>query len=569
MNHSKSWQLLSAPTFGQTIKEAWMEGATSSNANPNPGYGTQTVGTGGWTNGFDLSSSSPSVKTYNPANDTWVGVPSTNTAVNNVYGYMTFVRGDRGVVNYNAPSTPTILRSTGKIYSPSNLPGAVVIPAGKFQTIGNPYASAIDFINLSNANPGIDKYFYVWDPLFSGTYGGYRIFSLSNNWDDGQNTINYSGVNTLIQSGQAVFVHNSGGTDVTMNFNENNKVSGSRMTYRPPTSQLVGIRTFLRNAGSRNVDVSLLAINSDYSNSIDANDAVKLYNNNENLSIINSNKILSIDARSGIKNNDTVFYQLNNLTNQQYQIIFSPQNLMTSIPPSTQAYLIDKYSGVRTSISLLDSTIVNIDVNADVNSHDPSRLYLVFRTAKALPVRFINITASKVEDNKVSVNWIVNNESNISSYEIEKSIDGIHFNLVGSVSTVKNSGNASTYNFTDCEISSVKKCYYRIKSNELSDIYQYSKIVEVNFSENRTISIAPNPIKEGVISLNFRNQTPGKYQLSISNLEGRVVYKNVLSVKSAQENQSIEFGNKFSAGEYLLKVVNGNETIITIPFTKQ
>ena len=57
--------------------------------------------------------------------------------------------------------------------------------------------------------------------------------------------------------------------------------------------------------------------------------------------------------------------------------------------------------------------------------------------------------------------------------------------------------------------------------------------------------------------------------MSIFNLEGRVVYKNVLSVKSAQENQFIEFGNKFSVGEYLLKVVNGNETIITIPFTKQ
>ena len=61
----------------------------------------------------------------------------------------------------------------------------------------------------------------------------------------------------------------------------------------------------------------------------------------------------------------------------------------------------------------------------------------------------------------------------------------------------------------------------------------------------------------------------GKYQLIIANMQGEVVYKNVLNVKSAQENQSIEFGNKFSAGEYLLKVVNGNETIITIPFTKQ
>ena len=48
-NHGKSWQLLGIPTFGQTIKAAWQEGATISDigspaagslGNPNGGYGT-------------------------------------------------------------------------------------------------------------------------------------------------------------------------------------------------------------------------------------------------------------------------------------------------------------------------------------------------------------------------------------------------------------------------------------------------------------------------------------------------------------------------------------------------
>ena len=34
VSHSKTWQLLSAPTSGQTVKQAWQEGAATSGSNP-------------------------------------------------------------------------------------------------------------------------------------------------------------------------------------------------------------------------------------------------------------------------------------------------------------------------------------------------------------------------------------------------------------------------------------------------------------------------------------------------------------------------------------------------------
>ena len=566
VNHSKTWQLLSVPTFGQTIKDAWMEGAASSNDNPKSGYGTQTVGLGGWTNGFDLSSALPSVKTYNPANDTWTGVSSTNNTIANANGYMIFVRGDRSVTTYQIASNSTVLRTTGKIYSPSNPPATVVVPAGKFQTIGNPYASAIDFINLSNSNPGIDKYFYVWDPLFSGTYGGYRLFSLVNGWDDGESTLNYNSANTLIQSGQAVFVHNSGGTDVTLSFNENNKVSSSRMTFRHPTSTLTGIRTLIKNVANKLVDGTLVAINSDYSNGYESNDAIKLFNTNENISIVNNNKNLAIDARAKINAADTVFYQLNNLNNQQYQFVFSPENMMP-LTAGMQAYLVDKYTNTRSSISLIDSTFINFDLNADASSHDPSRFYLVFKTSRVLPVRFLDVFASKNENKSVSIRWNVDNESNIKSYQVERSIDGVRFEAIGSVNQLLNNGNASTYLYMDADNINADKLFYRIRSVEFSGSYDLSKIVQLSAIQiSSGLQVSPNPVTGDYLNVYFNNQQLGNYHMTIFNSQGQVIIKKEVSIKSKSEKHQILFGKKYASGKYLLKVCNHEGIITNINF---
>ena len=152
------------------------------NGNNAPGYGIWLTGPGGTAAGFDASSYSASIKSYNSSNNSWVGVSNASNLIHNTNGYMVFVRGDR-TVNGTTVTTPkpTILRSKGDLITGSQ--SAISVSPDHYQSIGNPYASPIDFTQLSRVD-GVDDMFYAWDPYLYGTYdyGGYQTLSASNGW---------------------------------------------------------------------------------------------------------------------------------------------------------------------------------------------------------------------------------------------------------------------------------------------------------------------------------------------------------------------------------------------------
>ena len=169
--HWKTWQFLSTPTNGQTIRQSWME-----NGNNAPGYGTRITSPSG--TGFDAYSMGVSIKTYNPLNNNWDAVSSGNNSLFNLNGYMLFIRGDRTVTSAYAPANNTILRSRGALLT-GNIGPVTVLP-DHFQSVGNPYASLIDFKKLTK-DVAVDNKFYTWDPYLYGTYGygGYQTTECS------------------------------------------------------------------------------------------------------------------------------------------------------------------------------------------------------------------------------------------------------------------------------------------------------------------------------------------------------------------------------------------------------
>jgi hypothetical protein len=80
------------------------------------------------------------------------------------------------------------------LYCGDVLPPASIVPAGKFQSIGNPYASAIDFSKVIR-DDNISTSYFAWDPTLYGTYGygGYQTISATLNYNAiPGNTSNYN-----------------------------------------------------------------------------------------------------------------------------------------------------------------------------------------------------------------------------------------------------------------------------------------------------------------------------------------------------------------------------------------
>lgn len=494
--HLKSWQLLAVPdNGGQTINAGWQEG------NVLPTVGVGGLGTIITNNiagaGFDIIGGvGPSMKTFDPLTATWVGVPNTTpTALFNKKGYFLFVRGDRTVSSYLTTANVTTLRSRGKLFVPgSNPPATTTVLAGKFETIGNPYASAIDFLNVTKpVAPAVDDVFYVWDPLLYGFfgYGGYQTISSSNGYKPNPGgTANYSNAvaYTKIQSGQAFFVHATGAGGV-VSFTENAKLSGSNMVFKSTTidnSNRQYFRAQLYTSTGYIADANVVAFSPTFNNAYESNDALKIQNVGENFGIRSNDQDLAIEARSPVQGTDTIHYLLNNLrTAVSYQFRFGPENMAAT---NIKGWLVDKYLHAYYPVSLSDSSFFDFTITADPASAAADRFMLVFKRKRSLPGHFDP------------------NETTLA----EKT----------ATSTASAKANANSL------------------GNALA----------------AEISVYPNPVVNKTLQVSFRNKLAGNYQLQLLNSAGQVTYEQRIAVNGNHFTKSILIA-AVPAGYYSLVII--------------
>ena len=552
--HGKSWQFLATPTTGQTFFQSWQENGLTS-----PGYGTILTGTG---TGFDITTALPSVKFYNDVTATWSGVSTTATSLQNKLGYMLFVRGDRTVTTSNAPANNTNMRSRGVLFTPSNPPPSVPVPANQFQSFGNPYASAIEFNNVYTASTGIDNVFYVWDPKLGGSnnLGGYQTISAVTGYmaTAGGPTTSYpAGIaSPFIESGQAAFVHGNA-TGGNVMFNENCKVPCSRLVNKgTATAGFVSsnrqfmLCSLFTNTGMI-TDGNIVAFENGLGNEVNQFDAEKILNTGENFGISRGQKLLSVEARDAININDTIFYRFQNLRQQPYQLRFAPINISTTLT----AYLIDRYSNTNTPISLNDTSFIDFVINSDTSSYAADRFLLVFKQPDILPVTIVNIAARRNADQTNQITWSVENEMNLQEYTIERSANGTTFNMIGYTSPSANNGGPYSYGYRD-EMPLNGINFYRIKARSNSGQLQYSNMAKVEgINSTAKISVYPNPVVDKMIHVNFNNQKEGMYILQLSNKAGQLIYNNSVNISQINTVYTVRPGNVLSSGTYQLCII--------------
>jgi hypothetical protein len=578
--HGKSWQFLTAPVKGtQTVKQSWQENATYPNQNLNPGFGTQITGSGSsaLSLGFDGVTFSTSMKTYDAATNTFVGIPNTNAyPIQNNLGYMVYMRGNRNDTAYNQAAEPATLRARGTVYTKgADAPPVTSIGAGLYQSVANPFASTIDFANTSGVvfdrGVSIDNSFYVWDPTNTGLngFGGYHTLSATNNWRPVPGgTLNYpTGVtNSKIQSGQAFFMHATGAGG-TVSINEGAKISGSAIVYRPTTSisNTANDKQFFEtklyyNTGTqlKLMDANVAVMSDDYSNEYNADDALKMSNGWETISLLRNGKLLSVEAKSHLTESDTLFFNTAYLKTANYKLQFIPDNMMGA---NVVPYLIDKHLQTTTALSLSDTS--NIDFSAVVNTASAAsdRFMVVFRLSTLLPVTFTNVTAWRKEAKKNMVTWTVSNEINIQSYVLERSVDGRHFEKIADIAVHQSNGNNANYFYEDLNCSTAD-LFYRVKALEQQGNYNYSQIVKVKGLSDKTLfSINPNPVKNKTIKMQYANIVDGSYDISLYNSKGEKVLNRLIDIHTANNTIEIALPDAVSAGVYIIKISKGEGVV--------
>ncbi|UAY51207.1 sugar-binding protein [Ferruginibacter albus] len=569
----RAWRLVTAPleTTSQTINDSWQEGVTNVNryapVNPHPGYGTEitnTLTTSSATGYDDAATNNPSIKYLS---GTWTTIPQTNTSlINSQPGYMLFIRGDRSVVVTTPPfnpSTTTILRAKGTLKQNQI---QFTAPGTSFQMVGNPYASELNLDSLFRKYPTIvGSNYYVWDPMMTGSesVGAFVAFSYNGTPGIYASTPHVSSFGDgKIESGQA-FIINFGTTD-PVSFFENNKATQTALVFRPvnPIAQSFTVRlNAIESDGSSSLDDGAVVLyDKKYADTLNwLEDARKITNPNENISIYSFKKSVAIEKRSGIKASDTIYLNLTALTqNTQYSIDLRASDLAKE---GLKATLEDKFLQTSTPVSLADGdvTTVKFTVTANAASQGAGRFRIVFAAidnSDPLPVTFVNIKAIKQEQN-IAVQWKVNNQLNIKQYDVERSTDGIHFVKVATVFSIN--GTVIDYKWIDANASDGNN-YYRIRSVGIDNTFQYSTIVVVTFTNDLppAIAVYPNPVQNGIINLQMTNMLTGKYKIRLLDNIGQVMQVNELAHDVINTKETIRFDGRMAKGIYHLEVNGPN-----------
>ncbi|KAA5534508.1 T9SS type A sorting domain-containing protein [Taibaiella lutea] len=185
--------------------------------------------------------------------------------------------------------------------------------------------------------------------------------------------------------------------------------------------------------------------------------------------------------------------------------------------------------------------------------------FYISNSITPLYIKVSEISATNV-GNKNRIDWNTATEAKGDYFTVERSLDGIHYKEIGTVSA---KGTASEYTYWDA-LPANGVNYYRLKLTDIAGNNGYTKVVtaEVKGSRNFNVEAYPNPASNQVSLKVFgvQGENPG---IIVSDLTGKVISNAHFNGDATTINMS-----GLAQGVYLIKYVDSNNSQ-TIKITKQ
>ncbi|EJL63670.1 Por secretion system C-terminal sorting domain-containing protein [Flavobacterium sp. CF136] len=378
----RAYRFYSSPVTTSTSIYANLQEGGSSTA----GLGTHITGAGGSSNGFDpTGTNNPSMFTFDNATQSWITATNTNNSIlTPTIPIRLMVRGDRTIsLATNTPTpTNTTLRATGTLFTGTTGVSESAI-ADNYLFIGNPYQSPVNMKTTVSSATNLKQFYYVWDPTLS-TRGAYVARDLTAEI----NSIT-SAVDNYLQPGQACFVQASATAATALSFTEANKYTTATnpnvFRFANTQEELSSLRVTLYDkntliAQGTAADGLVVLFGADKTNAVDANDAGKLINLDENLATKTSGKLFTIESKALPTLTDEIQLDINTYRSTDYTFVIEGKNI-----EGVTAKLFDQLNQTYTEIPESASVNYNFSVNAANSASVASdRFKIVFVNKPAL-----------------------------------------------------------------------------------------------------------------------------------------------------------------------------------------
>ncbi len=171
----------------------------------------------------------------------------------------------------------------------------------------------------------------------------------------------------------------------------------------------------------------------------------------------------------------------------------------------------------------------------------------------ATPVEFLSFEGERNE-RQVDLTWSTASELNADYFEVQRATTGGRFEAIGKVQATGNSTAQVDYKFVDTK-PLIGANYYRLKQVDNDGAFEYSNIIQIDFTDRKAIEISvirPVPVKD-ILVLDFENSTLGNVELQVFDALGRIVYQqNIVATKG--ENLIELDATSLTKGVYFLRI---------------
>lgn len=575
----RTWRLLSSPihnsssttfNFTSLTQNTIVTGGTSTNGfDPQPSWGA----TGYTANG-------PSVLFYNETNaanakyTTFTsGAALSSNSKTTGSGFYFYYRGDRthNLVNkiepvsgvYATPESTYILWTGSLNQGTVSIGTTYTANAGATQNgynlIGNPYASTIDWTQMTAANA----------TTTAGSYykSGTNVYPILWEYDPTINSTNpvpVGNASNFLSPGQGAFVriNSTVATTGTIKFTEAIKL---------PTINQTGAAAQFSVIKSANSYIQFEMIrdsaNADYAYIRFYDTANPKYNTVDDIDDVNGT---GQNVFFGSLTADSVEVALNAMPLTKHTSFFLSVNATTkgaftlkrtdlvNISSAYDVFLMDHYTNDSVDMRQHDSYAFNI--TSDPKSFGNSRFEVILRIKPLPAYKLLSFTGQHVSDGN-QLNWKTSNENYYTTFQVQKSLDeGKTFTSI----TTMQSDSSGSYNFTD-KAAGKDTSMYRLMQSDVNDNVTYSSIVIISTTGSLVqFKVYPNPASS-YIQFQANSVVNPPLKLNIYNSIGSIVKTTTFSANTGTQDLS-----GLINGTYILELIdiNTKKSLGTAKFSK-
>lgn len=181
-----------------------------------------------------------------------------------------------------------------------------------------------------------------------------------------------------------------------------------------------------------------------------------------------------------------------------------------------------------------------------------------------LPVDLISFNANRI-NNKVALNWITTSEINNEYFIIERSIDGINFEILRQVEGAGTSNQYIEYDIYDYEpIAGI--IYYKLIQVDINGYSKTYQTIVVDEISDLTIQLYPNPVKD-ILNFNITSDFEDEISYEVYDLAGKLLISKNEIIGEGLNLIQLDL-MEVEKGIYLISI-NKNKRVENFKFIKE